>query len=567
MREDPVKRGGVWAIAIAALPGCALIAGEFDFQGCLDAAKDCPAPEASCLVATCVGGVCGEAPSAGGEPCSDQGGKVCDGAGACVECVLDADCTSGACSANACVPAGCADKPCPNGAPCEGGGDCQSGFCDALTCAPCLASASCAQGFYCDVTSGVCAPRLDNGEACSEDEQCSSSSCVDGVCCTTFACPACTACDLNGQGTCSPMPMGVDKTGPNTCDGAMSCDSAGACRIGLGQPCQMSFDCASGLCKSGFCAVPPASCVGGGDGADESCGMFGFYDCCESNLVPGGTFLRSYDGVTFTDMSAPATVSSFRLDLYEVTVGRFRKFVSAVVNGYLPPAGSGKHLHLPGGGLNNGAEPGWDTAWNSELPADSLSWKAKLEGCNGNAQDAAERTWTDAPGANERKPVNCINWWQAYAFCIWDGGFLPSEAEWNYAAAGGSQQRVYPWSSPPASAAIDCSRANYVDVGCASPQIVDVGSKSPGLGPWLHADLAGNVWEWVLDGRESFASPYVVPCNDCIDPWVGTALGSSRAIRGGGFDNDATFQRVSERSQGIQSLGKGHTGMRCARSP
>ena len=50
-------------------------------------------------------------------------------------------------------------------------------------------------------------------------------------------------------------------------------------------------------------------------------------------------------------------------------------------------------------------------------------------------------------GPHETLPINCIDWYEAYAFCIWDGGFLPSEAEWEYAAAGGDEQREYPWGS------------------------------------------------------------------------------------------------------------------------
>jgi formylglycine-generating enzyme required for sulfatase activity len=100
-------------------------------------------------------------------------------------------------------------------------------------------------------------------------------------------------------------------------------------------------------------------------------------------MVPGidtPSFSRSYDGVGFADDRWRAQVSSFRFDKYEITVGRFRTFVAAVVAGWKPPAGAGKHAHLNGGkgvaASGGGFEPGWDPSWvtSDDLPTDRATW-------------------------------------------------------------------------------------------------------------------------------------------------------------------------------------------------
>jgi formylglycine-generating enzyme required for sulfatase activity len=244
-------------------------------------------------------------------------------------------------------------------------------------------------------------------------------------------------------------------------------------------------------------------------------------------LVPGGTFDRSYDGVDFTDPNYPATVSDFYLDKYEITVGRFRVFVNAGM-------GTQKSPPAAGAGANPGiSSSGWDSTWNTNLPVDTASLKTSLKCYSG------YQTWTDTPGTNESKPANCLDWSTAFAFCAWDGGRLPTEAEWNYAASGGSEQRYYPWSSPPTSTTIDDSYAVYNCGGTCSIQ--NVGSKSPkGDGTWGQSDLAGNVWEWTLDW---YADPYPMPCNNCAD----LTVASLRVIRGGSFGDVASGLRSADR--------------------
>jgi formylglycine-generating enzyme len=195
------------------------------------------------------------------------------------------------------------------------------------------------------------------------------------------------------------------------------------------------------------------------------CGPTGTSPCCASQMVPGGTFYRSYDVAgdgMFGSMSAPATISSFALDTYEVTVARFRQFVDANMGTQANPPAVGAGERTLNGSANQG---GWETAWSSDLTANKTALIAALS-CYPGAQ-----TWTATPGKNEELPMNCITWYEAFAFCVWDGGFLPTEAEWNYAAAGGSDQRAYPWSNPASSLTISCANANYYGGAyCVNPR-------------------------------------------------------------------------------------------------
>jgi formylglycine-generating enzyme len=293
-----------------------------------------------------------------------------------------------------------------------------------------------------------------------------------------------------------------------------------------------------------------------------TCGPQGNASCCDSSIVTGGTFLRSYDVAPdqlWWDTRWPATVSTFRLDTYEVTVGRFRAFVEAGMGTQAspPPAGAGARV------INSVSSGGWDPAWNTNLEPTTAELRAAIA-CNEFFQ-----TWTESPSVNERRPINCIDWYEAAAFCIWDGGFMPTEAEWNYAAAGGDEQRAYPWSNPPSSLLLDdSSYASYVvdntkecfgDMmnGCSVGDLVPAGSKPSGNGRWGHADLAGNVLEWVLDG---YSANYANPCTDCAQ-----LAGENRVARGGAFLVSSHHLRTAQRWEDPAWYHDYFVGVRCAR--
>lgn len=315
-------------------------------------------------------------------------------------------------------------------------------------------------------------------------------------------------------------------------------------------------DAAVDACPGCSCDTPdaappqPPSCAG----PLATCGPAHDEDCCASPLVPCGSFRRYWDGVTHLDDRHPASLSTYRLDRFEVTVGRFRAFVQA---------GGGTQAAPPAAGA--GAQPriagsGWQVAWDAELPADGAALDAALA-CGPRA------SWTSAPGGNEDRPISCLSWYEAFAFCAWDGGWLPTEAQWHYAASGGGYQyspsvpgpvdgqRVFPWSSPPTSKEIDSSYAAISGEAELSP----VGAYSPkGDARWGQADMVGNVLEWVLDWWPSS----VTPCVDCAE--LSQTPTAKRIARGGSLDGFL----FNVENEGIDPTRRLDTlGVRCARAP
>ncbi len=414
----------------------------------------------------------------------------------------------------------------------------------ALHCGTC--DSPCAAGFVCSSGTCTCPAGLTQcGEECvdtsTHPDHCGScnTSCYAGATCTLGAC-ICPPGESLCNGVC------VDPSSdPANC---------GACGIA----------CESGRCEDGEC-TDPAVPEGPSCAAGLNCNGV---SCCTSIVLPAGSFpmgrgsenCSGCEEGCWSDVACDAdqqpehkaTLSPFALDKFEVTVGRFRAFVAAYGEGWRPEPGAGANAAVEAAlGLEAGAS-GWQADWDEQLPVDRVELEGALSGFN------SLGSWRPTPGDGESWPINGATWFEAFAFCIWDEGRLPTEAEWEYAAAGGEENRVYPWGDT----IEEPLPANYYSTHYLP--YIRVETEPDGNGRWGHADLAGNLWEWVLDWY-AFGDYYLATADGCVD-CANLNAGDSRVMRGGSWDRAAPFLRTTYRLYGYPDGRSASLGFRCARA-
>ena len=359
-----------------------------------------------------------------------------------------------------------------------------------------------------------------------------------GTCASTAECAPGEVCDPAWKqclGACVAGERRCDKLRPRVC-GAN------------GEWTALGLECSNG-CRNGYCEEAKSCRL------EPRCGD-GEASCCEVKAIEGGTFQLPNDPRSDGVGSVERSVSPFALDRFEVTIGRFRRFILAYDDVGRPRPGDGAHPNIPGSG--------WQDAWTRQrglLPDASSGLNTLLTSC-GQTTDGS---------IPEDTAVGCVNWYMAAAFCIWDGGRLPTEAEWTFAAMGGDEQRIYPWSMNDHDVHIDAERAFYHDDE-SSPAAVGpaaVGGRARSSGRFGNEDMAGNVWEWVADAHH--AALRKGPCHSDVPAALAQRdceeldVSGQRVQKGGSYLNAGDMLKNHVRGEEAPERRKPQYGFRCAR--
>ncbi|MFJ3912905.1 formylglycine-generating enzyme family protein [Streptomyces vinaceus] len=259
--------------------------------------------------------------------------------------------------------------------------------------------------------------------------------------------------------------------------------------------------------------------------------------------LPGGRFLMGTEDPDSspTDGEGPVrevTVTPFRIAPTTVTNAQFATFVKAT--GHVTEAEHFGYSYVFGGFLAG------DVAAVSP-PVAAVPWWRAVPGA----------TWRhpEGPGssfaARQNHPVVHVSWNDAQAYCAWSGTRLPTEAEWEYAARGGLEQRRYPWGdelTPDGRHMCNIWRGDFPTHNTAEDGYASTApAKSFRPNGYGLYNTVGNVWEWCADRF----TPHTV----------------NRVMRGGSYlchDSYCNRYRVAARSSNTPDSSTANIGFRVA---
>jgi formylglycine-generating enzyme required for sulfatase activity len=217
-----------------------------------------------------------------------------------------------------------------------------------------------------------------------------------------------------------------------------------------------------------------------------------------------------------------------------------------------------KYVWIPPGSYMMGCSPGDDECFEDEKPSHGVTiskgfWIGQTEVTVGAYKRFAGATGRKMPVSptfnsgwtNDGMPIVNVTWNDAREYCTWAGGRLLSEAEWEYAARGGSAEARY---------------GNIDEIawyfGNSGRQTHEVAQKRPnGFGL---LDVLGNVFEWVNDWYDD---TYYQNAPTQDPP--GATSGQYRVLRGGSWYNSPKSVRVSVRYRSNPEFSYNNNGLRC----